>query len=79
MPDEHRSKSSLDRRVRADVMVELDRDDAVDASDIHVEAYRGVVRLTGMIGSLHERVAASAATLRVAGVSAVVDELTERE
>ncbi|MGO4691807.1 BON domain-containing protein [Glaciibacter sp. 2TAF33] len=78
MPDKNTPGSSPDRRLWADVTVELARDGAVDASDIHVEVDRGVVRLTGMIGSRRERVAASTATLRVVGVAAVIDELTER-
>ncbi len=43
MPDRHTPESASDRRLWADVTVELARDDSVDASDAHVEADRGVV------------------------------------
>ncbi|WP_022887419.1 BON domain-containing protein [Glaciibacter superstes] len=71
-------ESSPDRHTRAAVLVALAWDEAVDATGIRVRADRGVVTLTGMISGLAERVAASMAAMRVAGVDAVVDELTDR-
>jgi len=60
-------------------MVQFAADAEPRSANIYVVVDDGVVKLTGMIDDLSERIAASNVALRVAGVSAVVDELTERE
>lgn len=72
-------ESAADRRIRAEVLVRLAADTEVRDADIHVSVDEGVVKLTGMINGIRERIAASDAALGVDGVSAVIDELTERE
>jgi len=70
-------ESASDRRIRAEVLVRLARDEDLRAADIHVTVDKGVVKLTGMVDDLRKRIAASDAALRAPGVTAVVDEFTE--
>ena len=73
------SESTPDRRIRAEIMVQLAATPETRGADIHVSVNDGVVTLTGMISEISQRIAASDTVLRVTGVSAVVDELTESE
>ncbi len=67
-----------DRDLQADVIEELDFDPAVDAAHIGVTANKGVVTLSGHVGSYAEKLAAEAAARRVKGVLAIAEEIAVR-
>jgi osmotically-inducible protein OsmY len=67
-----------DFQVQHDVSAELQSEPAVNAAEIGVSAVDGVVTLTGFSNSLLEKYAAERATLRVAGVKAVANDIEVR-
>ena len=62
-------------QLREDVLNELRRDPAIDATRMSVAVKYGVVTLTGYVASYRERHAAKEATRRIYGVKAIADEL----
>ena len=67
-----------DIALQGDVLDELDWEPGINAARIGVAVNGGVVTLSGEVESYYEKVDAERATLRVAGVKAVADELTIR-
>lgn len=64
-----------DDSLRQAVIDELEWEPRVDAAGIRVAAEKGVVTLTGRVGTYAEKSAAEKAAGRVTGTKAVVDEL----
>lgn len=64
-----------DADLKRDVVAELNWDPAVNATAIGVAVSGGVVTLTGHLGTYAEKLAASRAVQRVAGVKAIALEL----
>src|ERR1700716_3067582 len=69
-----RSDSDIER----DVKEELEWDPDLDASDIAVSVKKGVVTLAGFVKSYTDKYEAESAAKRVAGVSAVANDLEVR-
>ncbi|MGZ5920227.1 MAG: BON domain-containing protein [Rhizomicrobium sp.] len=67
-----------DKRIRQDVIDELDFDPSVNAAHIGVVVDNGVVTLTGHVGSYAEKLAAERVTQRVKGVRAIAQEIEVR-
>ena len=67
-----------DRDIERDVREELQWDPDLDATDIAVSVRDGVVTLTGFVKSYTDKYEAEAAAKRVAGVSAVANDLEVR-
>jgi len=67
-----------DLEVQHNVLAELEREPAIDAAEVGVSVLNGVVTLTGTTASFAEEWAAEQATLCVAGVTAVVNEIDVR-
>ena len=67
-----------DSEIRRDVEAELQWWPDIDETDIAVKVNGGVVTLTGYVPTLPERYRAEAAVKRVAGVSAVANDLAVR-
>jgi len=67
-----------DSQLQHDVMAELEWEPAVDHADIGVAVTDGVVTLSGYVKSCPEKAAAEKATLRVAGVRAIAEEIKVR-
>jgi osmotically-inducible protein OsmY len=67
-----------DRDIERDVRDELQWDPDLDATDIAVSVRDGVVTLTGFVKSYTDKYEAEAAAKRVAGVSAVANDLEVR-
>jgi osmotically-inducible protein OsmY len=65
-----------DAEVQQDVLEELRWDPEVDPTDVGVEVDDGIVTLTGTVDTYMRKFAAERAALRVAGVRAVVNNLT---
>jgi osmotically-inducible protein OsmY len=72
--DMKRSDSDIERDVRA----ELQWDPNLDATDIAVAVKNGVVTLTGFVKSYVDKYEAETAAKRVAGVSAVANDIEVR-
>jgi len=64
-----------DAQIQKDVLDELLWDTRIKATDVGVEVDKGVVTLTGKVGSYAGKVAAREAAHRVAGVLDVVDDV----
>jgi len=64
--------------LQQEVTDELEFDPSVSASDIGVSSSQGIVTLSGHVGTYAERYAAEKATLRVAGVRGVANEIVVR-
>jgi osmotically-inducible protein OsmY len=64
-----------DQQIQHDVLNELLWDPRVDSTNVNVQVERGVVTLTGTIGSYAKKLAAKSAAHRVAGVHDVVNDL----
>ena len=64
-----------DHQIEHDVIDELKRESAIDASRIVVAARDGVISLSGVVNSLREKQLAEQAAKRVSGVHAIGDEL----
>ncbi len=64
-----------DREIQQDVLKELRWDSRVDPTEVGVQVDRGVVTLSGTIGSYAKKVAAKEAAHRVAGVLDVANDL----
>jgi osmotically-inducible protein OsmY len=67
-----------DRDIERDVREELQWDPDLDATDIAVSVRDGVVTLTGFVKSYTDKYEAEAAAKRVAGVSAVANDVEVR-
>ena len=67
-----------DRRLKQEVLDELDFDPSIDAANIGVSVDDGVVTLTGHVSSYVEKSAAEQAARRVKGVRAVAQEIEVR-
>lgn len=67
-----------DKEIRQDVLDELDFDPSVNAAHIGVVVDKGVVTLTGHVGSYAEKLAAEHIAQRVKGVRAIVQEIEVR-
>jgi osmotically-inducible protein OsmY len=67
-----------DNELQRDVMAELKWEPSVDHTDIGVAAVNGVVTLTGYVPSYAEKLAAERAAKRVAGVTAIAQEIKVR-
>lgn len=67
-----------DKRIRQDVIDELDFDPSVNAAHIGVVVDNGVVTLTGHVGSYAEKLAAERIAQRVKGVRAIAQEIEVR-
>jgi osmotically-inducible protein OsmY len=65
-----------DRDIQQSVEDELTWTPELDATTIGVSVNDGVITLAGEVRSLAEKIAATKATLRVHGVSVLVDEIT---
>jgi osmotically-inducible protein OsmY len=65
-------------KLRQDVVDELEFEPSVNAAHIGVAADKGVVTLSGHVGSYAEKLAALAAARRVRGVHAIADEIDVR-
>jgi len=64
--------------VQHDVIAELDWEPSVDHADIGVAVNDGVVTLSGYVKSYPEKMAAEKAARRVAGVTAIAEEIKVR-
>lgn len=67
-----------DKQLRSEVEQELEFEPEVDAAGIGVSAEAGVIRLTGYVCSLAQKLAAERAARRVYSARAVVDDLEVR-
>lgn len=67
-----------DLSLRQDVIDELQFEPSIDAANIGVAVEKGVVSLSGHVGSYAEKSAASSAVRRVRGVRAIADEIEVR-
>lgn len=67
--------STVNERLRDDVLAELDQDPKVNAARVGVAVDGGVVTLTGTVSSLAEKWAAEDAVKRVKGVHAIAEEI----
>jgi len=67
--------TKTDVQLQRDVLDELEWEPTVNAAHVGVSTTKGVVTLSGHVGSYAEKTAAEKATKRVAGVCAVADEL----
>lgn len=67
-----------DKRLQQDIMDELDFEPSVDAAHIGVAVERGVVTLSGHVGSYAEKLAAEKAIRRVKGVEALAGKIEVR-
>lgn len=67
-----------DRRLRQDLIDELDWEPSLDSTHIGVLVEKGVVTLTGYVGSYAEKRSAEAAAKRVKGVRAIAEALEVR-
>jgi osmotically-inducible protein OsmY len=67
-----------DEQLQHDVMAELTWEPSVDHADIGVAAVNGVVTLSGYVPSYAEKLAAEKAARRVAGVTAIAQEMKVR-
>jgi osmotically-inducible protein OsmY len=65
-------------QLRQDVLDELEFEPSVNSAHIGVAVERGVVTLSGHVGSYAEKMAAMAAARRVKGVRAIADEIEVR-
>lgn len=72
------TKQKTDTQLQEDVLRELKGDTRVHVTDVGVTVKSGVVTLTGEVDSWARRSAALAATLRVAGVLDVANDLRVR-
>lgn len=64
-----------DLKLKNDVLAELEWEPSINASEIGVAVSKGVVTLTGYVGTYSEKLAAEKAALRVDGVKAVAQEI----
>jgi hypothetical protein len=72
----HRARSNIaDTDLRDRVERQLDWEPQITSTEIGVAAEKGVVTLTGFVGTYAEKVAAERATLRTYGVSAVANDI----
>lgn len=67
-----------DLQLRQDILDELDFEPRVDSAHIGVSVERGVVTLSGHVGTYAQKLAAEAAARRVKGVHAIADEVKVR-
>jgi len=67
-----------DLELQKDVIEELKWESSIKASDIGVSVTNGVVTLTGYVDSFTKKKAAENAALRVAGVTAVAEDIVVR-
>jgi osmotically-inducible protein OsmY len=67
--------AKTDAAIHQDVLRELHWDSRVEETEVGVEVDRGVVTLTGTVGSWAKRVAAEEAAHRVAGVLDVANDI----
>lgn len=67
--------SSLNERLRDDVLAEIDQDPKVNAARVGVAVDDGVVTLTGTVSSLAQKWAVEDAVKRVKGVHAIAEEI----
>ncbi len=67
-----------DTTLRQDIVDELELEPSIDAAHIGVAVDRGVVTLTGHVGTYAEKVAAERAAQRVKGVHAIAQEIEVR-
>src|SRR5712675_38165 len=67
-----------DSEIERDVREELKWDPDLDASDIAVSVKNGVVTLAGFVKSFTDKYEAEAAAKRVAGVTAVANDIEVR-
>lgn len=67
-----------DISLREDILDELSFEPSLDAANIGVTVERGVVTLSGHVGSYAEKIAAEKAVQRVRGVRAVAEEIEVR-
>ena len=65
-------------QLRQDVLDELEYEPSVNAAHIGVAVEKGVVTLSGHVGSYAEKLAAVAVTRRIKGVRAIADEIEVR-
>jgi len=68
----------VDTDIKRDVEAELRWDPDIDATDIAVAVKGGVVTLTGFVRSYYQRYQAERDAMRVAGVSAVANDIEVR-
>lgn len=64
-----------DAELRDDVLAEIEWEPSVEGGEIGVTAHSGVVTLTGRVKNFFEKTEAMQAARRVAGVTAIADEL----
>ena len=64
-----------DKQLQQDVIDELQWEPSIDATEIGVSVYEGVVTLSGFVPSYTEKAAAERATGRVNGVKAIAEEI----
>lgn len=67
-----------DKRLRRNVLDELEFDPSIDAASIGIAVEDGVVTLTGHVGSFFEKVAVEEAVRRIAGVRGIAEEIEVR-
>jgi osmotically-inducible protein OsmY len=67
-----------DSQLQHDVMAELAWEPRIDHADIGVAVNDGIVTLSGYVKSYPEKIAAEKATRRVAGVTAIAEEIEVR-
>lgn len=70
--------SDDDEKIRDDVLSELEFQPQVDATTIGVAVKKGVVTLSGHVGSYAEKIAAESAAKRVKGVRGLAQEIDVR-
>jgi osmotically-inducible protein OsmY len=67
-----------DKLLRQDVIDELNFAPNIDAADIGVAVSKGVVTLSGHVGSYAQKLAAERAVRQVKGVRAIAEEIEAR-
>jgi osmotically-inducible protein OsmY len=67
-----------DKTLRQNIIDELDFEPSIDAAHIGIAAEKGVVTLTGHVGSYAEKIAAEDAVQRIKGVKAIAQEIEVR-
>jgi osmotically-inducible protein OsmY len=67
-----------DKTLRQNIIDELDFEPSINAAHIGIAAEKGVVTLTGHVGSYAEKIAAEDAVKRIKGVKAIAQEIEVR-
>lgn len=64
-----------DQEIQAEITEELNKSPGIVAASVEVTVNRGVVKLSGRVSSVPEKLMARRAAMRVKGVRALADEM----